>query len=83
MAKANKIEIYQKIKPLQSGILNLKGMITKCFNMSSFHPINSKGICLNYLEKNGEIGLCEIPLPQMNLHDIEIFDQQPDLKVFS
>ena len=81
LAKATKIEIYQKIKPIKSGLLKIKGLITKCFNMSGFHAINPKGICQNYLDKYGEKGLCEIPLPQMNLHEIEIFDQQPELKV--
>jgi len=81
LAKANKIEIFQKLKPIKSGVLKIKGMITKCFNMSGFHSINSKGVGLSYLDKNGERGLPEVSLPLINLHEIEIFDQQPDLKV--
>lgn len=81
LARANKIEIFQKIKPIKTGTLNLKGMITKCFNMSGFHPINPKGVGQHYIDKFGEKGLVENSLQLMNLHEIEIFDQQPDLKV--
>lgn len=83
MGKANKIEIIQKIKPIKTGILKINGMITKCFNMTGFHATNSKGIALNYIEKRGEKGLAELPSAQMNLHEIEIFEQQPDMKVYS
>lgn len=82
MGKANKIEIIQKIKPIKTGNLKINGMITKCFNMTGFHPTNAKGIAHNYLEKHGEKGLTELPSPQMNLHEIEIFEQQPDMKVY-
>lgn len=49
--------------------------------MTGLHAINSRGISEHYFEKNGEKGLVEIPSQSMNLYEIEIFDQQPDLRV--
>lgn len=82
LAKASKIEIFQKIKPIKTGVLRIKGMITKCFNMTGFHPITAKGVGQHYIDKYGEKGLVDSAIQQLNFYEIEIFDQQPDLKVF-
>lgn len=48
--------------------------------MSHFHEINFKGVSTRYLENSEERNKFEIN-DSINFQEIEIFEQQPDLKV--
>ena len=50
--------------------------------MSGFHPITARGVGQHYIDKYGEKGLVDSAIQQLNFYEIEVFDQQPDLKVF-
>lgn len=74
------MEISQKIKPLTPGYLKIIGLITKIFNMKCFHELNNQGICIKYLQR--KIDLVNITKTEtINIQEIEIFEEQPELKV--
>lgn len=48
--------------------------------MKCFHELNNQGICIKYLQR--KIDLANITKTEMiNIQEIEIFEQQPEIKV--
>jgi len=63
--------------PIEEGILSIKGIVTKIFNINYFHQINDKGITINFIEKYGKFqglkfvsNICK----NLNLFSIKLFE---------
>eukprot|EP01016_Furgasonia_blochmanni_P002434 TRINITY_DN10952_c0_g1_i1.p1 TRINITY_DN10952_c0_g1~~TRINITY_DN10952_c0_g1_i1.p1 ORF type:complete len:343 (-),score=51.75 TRINITY_DN10952_c0_g1_i1:699-1679(-) len=82
-AGSRNFEIQVKFQPLRAGVMNIKGLSFKCFNLKFFQPLTDRGYSITYYQKNEKL-LKQREKANKQHYDIKsinIIEAQPRLKV--